>query len=177
MAQSPRWRAGLAGAGVLAGRAVQVVRFAHLKLGWMVATGPTVVVSDALARLELIADTYLSVGTPVQLALPGLLQLVPLFAAKSSSVCSTIGAPCSGHWAQIRPALFCRQRLAGVRSCACRNHERRGLGQHPAGTGRRLASAGLFFRPGHGRHLVLSLIVQEQVFAEGVARLLARVGR
>ncbi|HEX7599767.1 MAG TPA: pyridoxal phosphate-dependent aminotransferase, partial [Polyangia bacterium] len=46
----------------------------HLKLGWIAATGPTALVRAALARLELIADTYLSVGTPVQLALPGLLQ-------------------------------------------------------------------------------------------------------
>src|SRR5208283_3856146 len=46
----------------------------HLKLGWIAATGPVSLVRDALARLELIADTYLSVGTPVQMALPGLLQ-------------------------------------------------------------------------------------------------------
>jgi len=46
----------------------------HLKLGWIAATGPAALVNSALSRLELIADTYLSVGTPVQLALPGLLQ-------------------------------------------------------------------------------------------------------
>ena len=38
----------------------------QLKLGWMVVTGPDALVDDALARLELIYDTYLSVGTPVQ---------------------------------------------------------------------------------------------------------------
>ncbi len=34
---------------------------------------------EALARLELVADTYLSVNTPVQLALPALLAHAPRF--------------------------------------------------------------------------------------------------
>ena len=44
------------------------------KLGWMLAGGPTAVVDEALDRLDLIADTYLSVSTPVQLATPLLLE-------------------------------------------------------------------------------------------------------
>jgi alanine-synthesizing transaminase len=43
----------------------------QMKLGWIIANGPRM--SDALARLELIADTFLSVSSPVQLALPTLL--------------------------------------------------------------------------------------------------------
>ncbi len=42
----------------------------QMKAGWIVATGPA---RTALPRLEVIADTFLSVGTPVQLALPTLL--------------------------------------------------------------------------------------------------------
>jgi alanine-synthesizing transaminase len=38
-------------------------------------SGPRELVGHALANLELVADTYLSVGTPVQLALPRLLEL------------------------------------------------------------------------------------------------------
>jgi aspartate/methionine/tyrosine aminotransferase len=45
-----------------------------LKLGWMVATGPSALVAAALERLELICDTYLSVAIPVQLALGALLD-------------------------------------------------------------------------------------------------------
>jgi alanine-synthesizing transaminase len=45
----------------------------QLKLSWILATGPEDRVCEALARLDVIADTYLSVGTPVQLALPALL--------------------------------------------------------------------------------------------------------
>lgn len=45
----------------------------QLKLGWIVAVGPEAARREALARLELIADCYLSVGTPVQQVLPALL--------------------------------------------------------------------------------------------------------
>jgi alanine-synthesizing transaminase len=53
----------------------KTVGLPQMKLAWMVATGPADVVSEALARLEMIADTYLSVGTPVQCAIEALLQL------------------------------------------------------------------------------------------------------
>ena len=45
----------------------------QLKLGWMVVNGPDALVRTSLERLELICDTYLSVATPVQEALPTLL--------------------------------------------------------------------------------------------------------
>jgi hypothetical protein len=46
----------------------------QMKLGWMVVSGPTQQKGEALSRLEIIADTYLSVNTPVQVALPQLFQ-------------------------------------------------------------------------------------------------------
>jgi hypothetical protein len=46
----------------------------QLKLAWIAVDGPTSLVDEALDRLELIADTYLSVSTPVQCALPRLLR-------------------------------------------------------------------------------------------------------
>lgn len=45
----------------------------QMKLSWIVAAGPGEFRRTAIERLELIADTYLSVGTPVQCALPVLL--------------------------------------------------------------------------------------------------------
>ncbi len=48
----------------------------QLKLGWIVAGGPPALRALAEERLHLIADTYLSVATPVQLAAPALLPLV-----------------------------------------------------------------------------------------------------
>jgi aspartate/methionine/tyrosine aminotransferase len=46
----------------------------QMKLGWMALGGNPELVSDAVTRLELIADTFLSVGTPVQLGLRELLS-------------------------------------------------------------------------------------------------------
>lgn len=53
----------------------KVVGLPQLKLGWMVASGPDSMRTAALERLELIADTYLSVGTPVQRGAAKLLSL------------------------------------------------------------------------------------------------------
>jgi len=46
----------------------------QIKLAWTVVGGPASERDEALAGLELIADTFLSVGTPVQTAAPGLLR-------------------------------------------------------------------------------------------------------
>src|SRR5262245_27481909 len=46
----------------------------QLKLAWLVAGGPSEACTSALAGLELIADSFLSVGTPVQTATPTLLE-------------------------------------------------------------------------------------------------------
>lgn len=53
----------------------KVVGLPQLKLGWIVVGGPAALRTQALERLELIADTYLSVGTPVQWAAGPLLRL------------------------------------------------------------------------------------------------------
>lgn len=47
----------------------------QMKLAWIVVGGPARLRTEAVHRLELIADTYLSVGTPVQHALPALMRL------------------------------------------------------------------------------------------------------
>jgi alanine-synthesizing transaminase len=46
----------------------------QMKLAWIVASGPADLLRDALARLEVIADTYLSTSAPLALALPTLLE-------------------------------------------------------------------------------------------------------
>lgn len=47
------------------------------KLGWIRVGGPADLRRRAVAALEMVADSYLSVGTPVQRALPGILELAP----------------------------------------------------------------------------------------------------
>lgn len=46
----------------------------QMKAAWLVTSGPEQLKSQALARLEIIADTYLSMNAPVQWALPRLLE-------------------------------------------------------------------------------------------------------
>ena len=52
----------------------KAVGLPQLKLGWIVLAGPADDVSRARERLAFIADMYLPVGTPVQLALSSLLD-------------------------------------------------------------------------------------------------------
>ncbi|MEA2559496.1 MAG: alanine-synthesizing transaminase [Acidobacteriota bacterium] len=47
------------------------------KLGWIRVGGPAGLRRRAVEALEMVADSYLSVGTPVQRALPGVLELAP----------------------------------------------------------------------------------------------------
>lgn len=46
----------------------------QMKLGWMVVSGEHRAVSEASERLEILCDTFLSVNTPVQIALPELMR-------------------------------------------------------------------------------------------------------
>jgi alanine-synthesizing transaminase len=42
----------------------------QMKVGWIVGLGPEGVIQQAMGRLEVIADTFLSMNAPVQIALP-----------------------------------------------------------------------------------------------------------
>lgn len=44
-----------------------------MKVAWLLTSGPDVLVTQAMARLEIIADTFLSMNAPIQHALPTLL--------------------------------------------------------------------------------------------------------
>jgi hypothetical protein len=148
----------------------------HLKLGWIAATGPAALVSSALSRLELIADTYLSVGTPVQSALPGLLQagatirrqIIERVQRNRRCLAQTLGAhspctllPAEAGWCAILRVPKIVNDEAWARTL---------LEQDSV-----LVQPGYFFDLALGATLVLSLIVEEGMFAEGIARLLARV--
>lgn len=58
----------------------KVAGLPQLKLGWMAVTGPAA--AEALCRLDIIADTYLSVSTPVQVAAAELLGTAPALQAQ-----------------------------------------------------------------------------------------------
>jgi aspartate/methionine/tyrosine aminotransferase len=52
----------------------KIVGLPQMKLAWLMTSGPEEQRRQALARLEVIADTYLSVSTPVQIATRQLLD-------------------------------------------------------------------------------------------------------
>ena len=145
----------------------------QVKLGWMVIGGPQAARTAALAGLELIADSFLSVGTPVQVAAGGLLErgaairaqihgrtrtnLAALRAiATSFPACEALKA--EGGWSAV------------VRVPATRSEEqlilelldREGILVHP----------GYFFDFPREAFVVVSLLPPPEVFSEAVARLL-----
>jgi hypothetical protein len=93
----------------------KVVALPQLKLGWIATLGDDDVVAEAMRRLEVIADTYLSVATPVQLALPEILAARgPIQAALRARVARNLAAldaalvgrstrrlPCDAGWYAI----------------------------------------------------------------------------
>jgi alanine-synthesizing transaminase len=52
----------------------KIAALPQMKVAWVVTSGPRELADAAMARLEVIADTYLSMNAPVQWALPVLLE-------------------------------------------------------------------------------------------------------
>lgn len=77
----------------------KVAALPQMKLGWVVAHGPRDLVAPALARVEHLADAFLSVATPVQLALPTLLAagdgLRPRILARLQANLATLARACA----------------------------------------------------------------------------------
>lgn len=67
----------------------KVAGLPQVKAGWVVVDGPDDVALAALNRLEFLSDLYLSVGTPVQRALPDLLEMSPTIQADIRRVTAT----------------------------------------------------------------------------------------
>jgi len=47
----------------------------QMKAAWLAVSGPEALKKEALARIEVIADTYLSINAPVQRAIPAFLEM------------------------------------------------------------------------------------------------------
>ena len=144
----------------------------QVKLGWIGVGGPAPAVERSLARLEFVCDSYLSVSTPVQLALPELLDrgaavrrqiqarvtanyncLVARGAALPT--CDVLSAE-GGWYAIVRVPTLCSEEELALNLLADA-----GVLIHP----------GYFFDFAHGSHLVVSLIVSETLFREGVSHM------
>jgi len=146
------------------------------KLAWTLAGGPPTQVREALARLAIIADAYLSPAMPIQAALPRLLELAPgiqgairarlrqnLAAIERLAGTPVSALPVAGGWSVVL-------RLPAIRS-------------DEEWAGCLLAADSLALYPGHlfefdrPTFLVASLLPAPEVFSAGLDRLVARVGR
>jgi len=143
------------------------------KLAWIAASGPEPLRREALARLELCADTYLSVSTAVQLAAPRLLarraELAGPIAARLRENLGALRAlvgddspatllPVEGGWTAV------------LRVPATRDEEERALGL--------LERDGVVVHPGYffdfpsEAYLALSLLTPPDRLREGLGRIL-----
>jgi aspartate/methionine/tyrosine aminotransferase len=151
----------------------KLVGLPQLKLGWIHIAGPAPARSDAEARLELIADTYLSVGAPVQHAAARLLALVDDVGAQIRTRVranrAVLARAVRGTALQLLDADggWC----AILRVPATRTEEEWALVLLDDGV---VVHPGFFYDFDFGAHLVCSLLVDEATFAEGVNRLVAR---
>jgi alanine-synthesizing transaminase len=147
----------------------------QMKLGWIITSGPEHLKKEALERLELIADTFLSVNTPVQHAVPAWLQLREpiqnqivgrargnleyLSGLVEDSPCRLLKV--EGGWS----ATLEVPRHFSEEEWTLRLLEEDDVLVHP----------GYFFDFEREAFLVLSLLPQPEVFQEAAGRLLARV--
>ncbi|MFI5182114.1 MAG: pyridoxal phosphate-dependent aminotransferase [Thermoanaerobaculia bacterium] len=144
----------------------------QLKLGWMLVGGPDDLAHEALFRLEWIADTYLSVSTPVQLALPELLSWGEAAAAAIRERVRTNHAPLTRTFPPGAPAAA--EPLKGGWSAVLRVPAVEGeeelvlrlLSDHDL-----LVHPGYFFDFPSEAFLVLSLLPRPDVFTEGISRI------
>jgi len=147
----------------------------QMKAAWIVATGPES--SAALDRLEVIADTFLSMNAPVQWALPAWL-------ASADGIQGQIQARVAGNLSELDGRLVAApavERLAieggwyaVLRIPALQPDEKtaldlleRGVWVHP----------GYFFGLGESGWLVVSLLAPELEFSHGLSILINYFGK
>lgn len=140
----------------------KTVGLPQMKLAWTIVNGPEDRVRETLSRLEIVADTYLSAGTPVQCALPSLLELR------------------GAVQGQIMERL--RENLAVLRTSGLRMLEPEAgwyaIVAQPEGAEIRLlrerdvlVQPGYFYDFENPGYIVLSLLTAPHIFREGIRRL------
>jgi alanine-synthesizing transaminase len=146
----------------------------QMKLGWILTEGPPRLRDDALARLDVIADSYLSVGTPVMAAAPALLalreriqrQIRQRCRANLSAAREIFGDSPSG-FELLEPeggwsALIALPGDADEEAIALRLLDEHRVLVHP----------GYLFDFARGKYLVISLLAAEPEMREALGRML-----
>ncbi len=144
----------------------------QMKLSWITVSGPEHLVNPACARLEIIADTYLSAGIPVQHALPAWLANRKYI---QDEICGRIRA----NDARLRAALGRSVlRSEGGWSAVIRVPRIRSDEDHVLellNTGGVLTDPGLLFGFASPGYLVISLLPTEETFEAALPALLRAV--
>jgi aspartate/methionine/tyrosine aminotransferase len=146
----------------------------QMKFAWLAVSGPAAAKQEALARMELIADTYLSMNAPIQLAAPVFLQQRENFQRQ-------LMARVRRNLAELDRQLAGKNHLARLeleggwyavlRVPATRPDEELAI--------ELLENHDVYLHPGHfydfagDGYLVISLITAEQEFSQGVRRILS----
>lgn len=144
----------------------------QMKLAWVAVGGSRALVCQALNHLEFIADHYLSVGAPVQCALP---RLLAAGAGIRRSIRQRTGDNLRFLRSKVLPDAPCNLlRVEGgwsatLRLAEVQNDEQwasqlldRGVMVHP----------GFFFDAAVPAHVVLSLLPETSLFQQGVEQML-----
>jgi len=146
----------------------------QMKAGWLVTSGPEELRSRALARLEIIADTYLSMNAPVQWAIPALLEQRHSF---QKQLLARVRRNLAELDRQLATQKSCVRLVveagwyAVLRIPATRSDEELAIDL--------LAQKNIYVHPGHfydfpsEGFLIVSLIMREEEFAAGVKLLLS----
>jgi len=148
----------------------------QLKAAWVVVNGPAPLLQNALGRLEVIADTYLSLSAPLALALPTLLEtrrtIQPQILRRVKSNLELLDRQLADHQLvsrlEIEAGWYAILRLPSIQSdedWAVELARLDGVLVHP----------GHFFDFSSDGHLVISLLTERVVFEEGLTKILARV--
>jgi aspartate/methionine/tyrosine aminotransferase len=146
----------------------------QMKLAWIAVSGPRAEVDAALQRLEVVADTYLSLNAPVQLAARTLLeqrkkiqpQLMQRVRVNVSELDRQLAAQKSSARLQVEGGWYALLRVPATQSdedLAIALLRKTGTIVHP----------GHFYDFPRDGYLVISLIApEEEDFREGIFRLL-----
>ena len=146
----------------------------QMKAAWIVTAGPPHLKGSALSRLEVIADTYLSMNAPVQCALPALLDQRHNFQrqwrTRSSANLGELDRQLAGH-ARCSRLMSDGGWNVVLRVPAIRSDEDAAIDL--------LQTKGVYVHPGHfydfpgDGHIVVSLLAPLEEFTEGISRLLS----
>ncbi len=154
----------------------KIAALPQMKLAWIAVFGPEPAAEEALARLEVINDLFLSAATPVQLAAPAFLaarhgvqpQIRTRLQANLAALDRTLKEVPAAARLEVEGGWSVLLRLPRVHSDEAWAEtilERAGVLTHP----------GHFFGMAQESHLALSLLPEEAEFARGVDGLLGAV--